>query len=429
MEEESAVPTSADVFVVAHRPTWYSGDVQLRFNFRLYPTAGQRGALAQAFGCARVVFNDTLHARREAWGDGERRLSDAEVSKRLTESKRAPERAWLNDVSSVVLQQAAADANAAYRNWLSSLSGRRKGPKVGAPRFRSRRDHRQAIRFTRNARFSVTSGGRLRLPKVGDVEVRWSRDLPSVPSSVCVVMDAAGRYFASFVVDTGDIAPLSPVDAEVGIDLGLTSFAVLSNGKVIENPRYLRKAERRLKRAQQALSRKEKGSRNRAEARVKVARAHAHVSDARRDFAHKLSTTIIRENQAVYVEDLAVKGLARTRLAKSVHDAGWGMFLTLLEEKAARYGRTFAKVDRWFPSSQLCSACGVKDGPKPLSVREWTCPECGTHHDRDLNAARNILLEGRKTAAGRAASACGGDGRPGLGQAVPDEAGTHRSAA
>ena len=153
------------------------------------------------------------------------------------------------------------------------------------------------------------------------------------------------------------------------------------------------------------------------------------LADARKDFLHKLSTDVICENQAVYVEDLAVKGIARTRLAKSVHDAGWGTFLTMLEEKAARYGRTFAKVDRWFPSSQLCSACGVKDGPKPLAVREWTCPNCGVHHDRDVNAARNILTEGRKTAAGRAASACGGDVRPGSGPADPGEAGTHRSAA
>ena len=408
---------------------WYAVFVQLRYTFRLYPSPGQRQALARTFGCARVAYNDTIAARGEAWANGGRKLTDAEVSKQLTQAKRTPERAWLGEVSSVVLQQAVADANTAHRNWLSSLTGKRKGPKLGAPRFRSRRDNRQAVRFTKNARFCVTTGGKLRLPKIGDVPVRWSRDLPSDPSSVTVILDAAGRYHASFVVDIGDPASLPPVDAEVGIDLGLTSFAVLSNGKVIENPRYLRKAERRLKRAQQALSRKQKGSANRAKARVKVARAHVRVADARRDFAHKLSTTITRENQAVYVEDLAVKGLARTRLAKSVHDAGWGMFLTLLADKATRYGRTFARVDRWFPSSQICSACGVQDGPKPLSVRSWTCPACGTAHDRDVNAARNILLEGRKTAAGRAAPACGGDVSPGLAQADPGEAGTHRSAA
>jgi putative transposase len=422
------VPTCTDVVVVAHKPTWYSGGMQLRYNYRLYPTAGQRQSLARAFGCARVVFNDAVAARRDAWADGQRKVSDADLSKRLTEVKSTPERAWLGEVSSVVLQQALADAGVAHRNWLSSLSGKRKGPKLGSPRFRSRRDNRQAIRFTKNARFAVMPGGKLRLPKIGDVPVRWSRGLPSDPSSVTVILDAAGRYHASFVVETDD-APLPPVDADVGIDLGLTSFAVTSSGRVIENPRYLRKAERRLKRAQQALSRKVKGSKNRAKARVRVAKAHARVADARKDFAHNLSTSLIRENQAVYVEDLCVKGLARTRLAKSVHDAGWGLFTRLLEEKAARYGRTFAKIDRWFPSSQICSACGVKDGPKPLSVRSWTCPECGTRHDRDLNAAKNILLEGRRTAAGRAASACGGDVRPGSGPADPDEAGTHRSAA
>ena len=402
--------------------------MQLRYTFRLYPAPGQCQALARAFGCARVAYNDTIAARREAWGDGQRRLSDAEVSKRLTESKKTPERAWLAEVSSVVLQQAIAEANSAHRNWLASLSGKRKGPTLGAPRFRSRRDNRQAIRFTKNARFAITTGGKLRLPKIGDVLVTWSRDLPADPSSVTVILDAAGRYHASFVVQVDD-ALLPPVETEAGIDLGLASFAVCSNGRVIDNPRFLRNAEKRLKRAQQALSRKEKGSNNRKKAVRTVARAHAKVADARKDFLHKTSTTIIRENQAVYVEDLCVKGLARTKLAKSVHDAGWGLFLRLLQEKAARYGRTFAKVDRWFPSSQVCSACGIKDGPKPLSVREWTCPHCGTRHDRDLNAARNILLEGRRTAAGRAASACGEDVRPGSGPADPDEAGTHRSAA
>lgn len=184
------------------------------------------------------------------------------------------------------------------------------------------------------------------------------------------------------------------LDAEVGIDLGLTTFAVLSNGTIIDSPKFFRRAERKLRKAQQDLSRKEKGSRNRAKARLRVARAHARVSDARKDWAHKHSTTIIRENQAMYVEDLCVTGLARTHLAKSVHDAGWATFIRLLEEKAARYGRVVGKVNRFFPSSQTCSTCGRIDGPKPLSVRTWTCP-CGAVHDRDLNAARNILAAGR----------------------------------
>ncbi|WP_316759363.1 RNA-guided endonuclease TnpB family protein, partial [Streptomyces herbicida] len=179
-------------------------------------------------------------------------------------------------------------------------------------------------------------------------------------------------------------------------------FAVLSDGSKIVSPRFLRRAEKKLKRLQRELSRKAKGSKNRAKARIKVARQHAKAADRRRDWHHKASTQIIRDNQAVYVEDLAVSGLGRTRLAKSVHDAGWSAFIGMLEYKAALHGRVFAKVDRAFPSSQVCSACGFRDGPKPLHVREWTCGECGTVHDRDHNAARNVLFEGRrKVAAGR----------------------------
>jgi len=381
--------------------------VQLRYNFRLYPTPGQRQALAKAFGCARVVYNDGLRAREEARAAGLPYISDGELSKRIiTQAKKTPQRAWLGEVSAVVLQQALADLNKAYRNFFASLSGKRKGPKAGAPCFRSRKDNRQAIRFTRNARFQITPGGKLRLPKIGDVTVKWSRRLPSEPSSVTVVKDAAGRYFASFVVEAA-AEPLPETTTEVGIDLGLAHFAVLSDGRKIGNPRFLRRAERRLRKAQQALSRKAKGSNNRKKAIARVARAHARVADARRDFAHKLSTHIIRENQAVMVEDLAVEGLARTTLAKSVHDAGWAQFVNMLAYKAARYGRTLVKIDRWFPSSKLCSACGAVAGYMPLNVRSWTCP-CGAVHDRDVNAAKNILAAGRA----ERLNACGGTVRP-----------------
>jgi putative transposase len=295
---------------------------------------------------------------------------------------------------------------------------------VGLPRFRSRKDRRQAIRFTANARFKVLPDGRLRLPKIGDVEVRWSRDLPSAPSSVTVIMDAAGRYFASFVVETGD-DPLPEARAEVGIDLGLTHFAVLSDGRKVANPRFLRRAERKLRQAQQALSRKVKGSSNRAKARVKVARVHARVADTRRDWLHKESTKIIRETQAVYVEDLCVAGLGRTRLARSVHDAGWSAFTAMLEYKARKHGRDFGRTGRWEPTSQVCSACGVKDGPKPLHVRVWTCAACGAVHDRDVNAARNILALGRRDRL----NACGGDVRPPLAVAAAGETGSHTGAA
>ncbi|BAD56362.1 RNA-guided endonuclease InsQ/TnpB family protein [Nocardia farcinica] len=366
--------------------------MQLRYNFRVYPTPGQRIALAKAFGCARVVYNDALRTRQDAYEAGER-LSDTDVQRRVvTEAKKTDSRVWLSEVASVALVQACQDARAAYRNWFDSMSGKRAGRKVGRPRFRSRKDNRQAIRLTRNG-FSLKPNRKLYAAKIGDLDVRWSRDLPSAPSSVTLIKDAAGRYFASFVVDV-DTEPLPATDPEVGIDLGLSTFAVLSNGKTIESPKFLRRAERKLRKAQQSLSRKQQGSNNRAKARVRVAKAHAKIRDSRADWAHKNTTALIRENQAVYVEDLAVSGLARTNLAKSVHDAAWGTFLRMLEDKAARYGRVVHKIDRWFPSSQTCHVCGRVDGPKPLSVRTWSCP-CGAVHDRDLNAAKNILAAGR----------------------------------
>ncbi|MFD3506824.1 RNA-guided endonuclease InsQ/TnpB family protein [Nocardia sp. NPDC058666] len=367
--------------------------MQLRYSFRLDPTPGQRIALSRAFGCARVVFNDAIATRRTAYLAGEKVPTDAALSKALTEAKKIPEREWLNEVSAPVLQQALADANRASRNFFDSLSGKRKGRKVGAPRFRSRRNSKQSIRFTANAHFRVLDNGCLRLPKIGEVPVRWSRVLPSTPSSVTVILDAAGRYHASFVVKVGE-RELPTTESQVGIDLGLTDFAVLSDGTKIPAPRLGRKAAAKLRTAQKELARRQKGSANRAKSVRKVAKAHARVGDTRRDWLHKLSTTIIRENQAVYVEDLAVSSLARTRLARSVLDAGWAKFAMMLEYKAKLHGRTFGKVNRWFPSTRMCSECGVIGEKKPLSVRSWTCM-CGAAHDRDVNAARNILAAGR----------------------------------
>jgi putative transposase len=393
--------------------------MQLRYSFRLYPNGPQRSALARAFGCARVVYNDALRARETARAAGEAFLKTGDLSKLLiTEAKLAEERAWLAEVSAVVLQQSLRDLDTAYRNFFDGLKGKR--PRMGAPRFKSRKDNRQAVRFTANARWKITTGGDLSLPKIGDVRVKWSRNLPSVPSTVTVIKDAAGRYFASFVVET-DPETLPGVASAVGIDLGLGHFAVLSDGMKIDAPRFLRRAEKKLKREQRRLSRKAKGSRNRDKARIKVARAHAQVADARREFHHQLSTRIIRDNQAIAVEDLAVKGLARSRLAKSVHDAGWSAFVTMLEYKAAKFGRSFLRIGRFEPTSQVCSQCGVKDGPKPLHTRVWECGACGAVLDRDINAAVNVAK-----AAGLAVSACGAQVRPVLVPAQRGEAGTHR---
>jgi putative transposase len=409
------------VAVDCHQPRIGLGFVLVRWRYRLYPSSGQRQALARAFGCARVVYNDCLRLREECHAAGEK-ISDTEVQRCvITRAKLTPEREWLAEAPSVALVQACNDARRAYRNWFDSLSGKRKGRKIGHPVFR-RKHRRQSIRLTRTG-FSL-HGSRLYVAKVGEIKVRWSRPLPSDPSSVTVICEPDGRYYASFVVER-EAAPLCPSSHEVGIDVGLTRLAVTSAGEIIVNPRFLRAKERHLARAQRALSRKQKGSANRAKARRRVAVLHRKVRETRRDHAHKIALRLIRENQAVYAEDLAVSGLARTRLAKSVHDAGWAQLLRLLAEKAEHYGREFHRVGRFVPTSQTCSECGAKAAPNPVCVRTWRAPACTGGHDRDVNAARNILAAGRA----ERLNACGGDVRPPLVVAAPVEAGTHRGAA
>jgi putative transposase len=395
--------------------------VKVRYRYRIYPQPEQQEALARVFGCARTVFNDCLRLREECRATGEK-ITDTEVQRRvITLAKLTQERAWLSGVASVALVQACQDARRAYRNWFDSLSGIRKGRRIGRPRFRSKRG-RQSIRLTRNG-FAL-HGTRLYVAKVGDLKVRWSRPLPSEPSSVTVLMEADGRYYASFVVER-DAILLPACSHEVGIDVGLNRLAVTSDGEVIANPRFLRAKERHLARAQRALSRKRRGSANRVKARRRVAVLHRKVRETRLDYAHKTALRLVRDNQAIYAEDLAVSGLARTRLAKSVYDAGWAQLLRLVEEKAIQYGRTFGRIGRFEPTSQVCSACGTNGGPKPLSVRAWSCSACGNVHDRDVNAAKNILAAGRADRL----NACGGSVRPGHPLAVADEAGTHRRVA
>ena len=445
------VPATAVLLRDCHRPLACCGVVQVRYRYRIYPVPGQQQeALARVFGCARVVYNDCLRLREACHAAGEK-ISGTEVQRRvITLAKTTPGRAWLGEVASVPLVQACQDARRAYRNWFDSLSGQRKGRTVGRPRFRSRKDHRQSIRLTRNG-FAL-HGDRLYVAKVGDLKVRWSRPLPSVPSSVTVIREADGRYYASFVVEVA-ATPLPPSERDVGVDLGLSVLAATSDGELIASPRHLRHRERKLARAQRALCRTQKGSANRAKARVQVAVQHRKVREARADHLHKTALRLVRDNQAVYVEELNTAGMSRrpapkpdpdrpgafcpngarakAGLNRSVSDAGWAALVRLLEDKAARHGRTVVKVGRWFPSSQLCSACGVKDGPKPLHVRTWTCAACGARHDRDVNAARNIRLQGRKVAAGQAETlnGCGGTVRPGPAPAGPSETATHPSTA
>jgi IS605 OrfB family transposase len=404
--------------------------MRLRYRYRLAPTPAQRQQLARAFGCARVVYNDGLRLREDAYKAGRPYVPDGRLLHQVTTAAKLREdRAWLGEVSAVVLQQSVADLNRAYRNYFRALAkvraARAQGRKVRLehrkPRFKSRRCG-QAVRFTTNSGFRLQPDGRLWLPKIGHLKVRWSRPLPAEPSSVTVTLDAAGRYHASFVVEVRE-TPLPASKAAVGVDLGLAAFVALSDGRKEANPRWLRQREKALRRSQRNLSRKQKGSKNREKARRRVARLHVRVADARRDFHHQLSTRLIREHQTVCVETLNVAGLGRSNLAKSIHDAAWGQFMVMLAYKAKLYGRTLVKVDQWFPSSQLCSACGHRDGPKQLTVRIWTCLGCEVTHDRDLNAARNILAEGLSVAA------CGGGRRPGETPAAADEAGTTRGAA
>ncbi|MFI1159949.1 RNA-guided endonuclease InsQ/TnpB family protein [Streptomyces sioyaensis] len=410
--------TSADVHVLGHSPSMYGDRVQLRYQYRVQLTPSQRIGAARVFGCRRVVWNDALavikprKAANKLLGNPKSRLAEGpyqqipknpELCKTLiTRAKKTGERAFLSDAPVGVLQQTLRDLDAAWKAHEDSKTGARKGPRVCPPKFKSKKDNRQSARFTRSDRWSITDTGRLRLPKIGDVRVKWTRDLPSDPTSVTLIQDRSGRYWASFVVESDpaeDILP--PTDGDQGIDLGLTRFAALADGSHIASPKYLRRAEKKLKKRQRELSRKKKGSNNRDRARIKVARAHAAVADARRNFHHQWSHKLTCENQAVFTETLNVRGLARTRLAKSVHDAGWAQFVRFCEYKAVRRGRSFARVARDFPSSQVCSACGHRDGPKPLSVRTWTCPEptCQTRHDRDWNAGKNVRYEGRRTLA------------------------------
>ena len=408
------------------------GGVLKRYRYRAYPTEAQANALARVFGCVRVVFNDVVAAREAARQGGEPFPTAGELSKQLlTEAKRTPERAWLAEVSAVPLQQSVRDADRAYRNFFDSIAGKRKGRKVGAPRFKSKHG-KQSARFTANARFTVDETadgvGHVRLQKVGRVRFASSRPLPTIPSSVTVIREADGRYYLSFVVEVPAPVPLPNTERSAGVDMGLIDLAaiVYSDGmrEKITNPRWLRTRERALARAQRSLSRKQKGSNNRAKARREVAALHRKVRETRADHHHKLARRLVRENQTVALEGLSVAGLGRTRLAKSVHDAGWGTLIRLIKEKAATHGRDARVISRWTPTTQPCSVCGAPGGKKPLHIRQWACTECGTILDRDYNAAVNVMV-----AAGLAETlnACGPDVRPRLAGAVRDEAGTHRT--
>lgn len=360
--------------------------VKRAYKYRFYPTDEQASELARTFGCARLVYNKALEERTRAYTSEGRKMTYVESSAALTDWKKTDDLAFLNEVSSVPLQQALRHLQAGFTNFLAKRSK--------YPTFKSRKKSRASAEYTRSAfRFR---DGRLFLAKMSEpLNIVWSRPLPedAEPSTVTVSRDSAGRWHVSILVEvTVDALPSS--DSMVGVDAGLTSLVTFSTGEKVTNPQHERADRRRLAKAQRVLSRKEKGSNNRAKAREKVARVHARIADRRTDFLHKLSTRIVRENQAVAIEDLTVRNMVRNRpLARSISDASWRQFRSMLEYKCDWYGRDLLVVDRWFPSSKLCSECGALREQMSLQIREWTCA-CGSVHDRDVNAARNILAAG-----------------------------------
>lgn len=360
------------------------------YKFRLYPTPEQAEQLAKTFGCARFVFNHFLRVRTDGFFKDKERIGYNETAKRLTALKQQPETVWLNEVSNVVLQQSLRNLDTAFANFFQK--------RAKYPSFKSKHGP-QSARYTTSG-FRIKAGELWLAKMSAPLDMRWSRRVKGEVSSVTVSKDAAGRYFAS-LLSTEEVETLPVVSKEIGIDLGLKSALITSDGRAHPNPKFYAKAQERLTRAQRSLSRKKKGSKNRAKARVKVARIHAKVADSRRDWSHKLTTQLIRENQVVSAESLAVKNLVRNRsLAKAIHDVGWSEIVRQLDYKAKWYGRTFVQIDRFYPSSKRCSSCGHTLAALPLATRAWQCPECGAQHDRDINAAINIREAGMAILAG-----------------------------
>ncbi|MFS4106389.1 RNA-guided endonuclease InsQ/TnpB family protein [Streptomyces sp. PD-S100-1] len=372
--------------------------VKRAFKYRCYPTGEQAAELSRTVGCVRLVYNKALEERTRAWYGEQRRISYVQSSAALTEWKKTEELAFLTEVSSVPLQQALRHPQTAFAGFFSK--------RAKYPRFKSRKESRASAEYTRSA--FKWRDGKLTLAKMTEpLDIRWSRPLPegAEPTTVTVSRDAAGRWFVSLLCED-TVTPAPATTAAVGIDAGLTSLVALSTGEKITNPKHGGRDRARLARAQRELARKTKGSANREKARRRVARIHARITDRRRDFLHKLSTRLVRENQTVVIEDLTVRNLLRNgRLARAISDAAWRQLRSMLEYECAWYGRELVVIDRFFPSSKLCGTCGTVAMNMPLNVREWTC-DCGAVHDRDVNAARNIL------AAGLAASACGDGVRP-----------------
>lgn len=363
--------------------------MKTRWTFRCYPTPEQEQHLARTFGCVRFVWNWALRARTDAFRAGER-MGYPATDKALTALKATPEHVWLNEVSSVCLQQALRDLQVAFSNFFDK--------RAAYPSFK-RKEARQSANYTERG-FSFDPERRvLKLAKIGAIKVKWSRKAIPQPSSLRLIRTASGKYFVSLVIET-QLAPLPKTGEAVGIDFGVARLATLSDGERISNPKHGAKWQRRLAFYQKRLARCQKGSKRRTHVKRHVARIHEKIANSRSDTLHKLSTDLVTRFDVICVEDLHLRGMVRNRsLARSLHDASIGAAIRMIEEKAERYGKVVVKIDRWFPSSKTCSDCGRIVEKLPLSVREWACPECGTRHDRDTNAAANILAVGQTVSA------------------------------
>ena len=376
------------------------------YRCRAYPDEAQQAVLNRTFGCVRVVWNRTLAARRARWRLAGKGTSYAESDRALTAIKKDPDLAFLNDVSSVPLQQALRHQHKAFTAFFAR--------RARYPRFKSRRS-RQSAHYTRSA-FTM-SAGMLRLAKTS-TPLRYVWSWPDVdvtaldPAMVIVSREPDGRWYVTFTIEADASEPLAETGHAIGVDLGITYFAATSNGDKIANPRHLERKARNLARYQRRMARCRNGSANRAKAAARMARAHRKVRDARRDFLHRTSTRLVRENDVIVIEDLNVSGMVHNRcLARVISDCGWGEFRRQLVYKCQRYGRRLVVIDRWYPSSKTCSACGHLLADLSLSTRQWRCPSCGTRHDRDINAAKNILAAGLAVARGSPGDACGADVR------------------
>ena len=361
-------------------------NVKRAYRFRFYPTPEQEATLARTFGCARFIYNHMLRERMEAWTERRERMGYHETSAALTKLKKSEEHSWLKEVSAVPVQQALRHLQTAFANFFAA--------RAKHPTFR-RKDGPQSAEYTASAfRWDGTT---LKLAKMDEpLAIRWSRTIPkgAKVTTVTVSRDTAARYHISILCD--DVVTKRPLaEGKIGVDLGLAHFAVLSTGEKIAAPNAFRKYEAKLAKLSRRLAKKQKDSANRRKARLKVARMHAKVANSRCDFLHKLSTRLINENQVIAIESLSVKNMLKNRfLSKSISDAGWHEFTRQLEYKAKWYGRTLMDIERWYPSSKRCSECGHTRVRMPLNIREWTCLECRAVHDRDVNAARNVLAAG-----------------------------------